>query len=264
MESTAPVSLLAGPCGNVKKSPANSRISTGCCLSAGTAAIQVAKQIGAKIFTTAGSQEKLDFAKELGAHVLINYKEQDFAEVVKKETAGPEVKVSMHHVQPADGSECCGRLDAHIAWHECLIASVLFCCTLIGALPNKHVPITWACGVLPCCSFIYSFCLESERSISKMCASASEYMAYLLQAIPGGPKPAPGVNVILDLVGASHFSANLQSLTIEGKLLLVGVPSGVKAEIDLASVSPACCVFFLFFVSHDRPIVHGTIRWLPA
>ena len=68
---------------------------------------------------------------------------------------------------------------------------------------------------------------------------------YVLQAIPGGPKPAPGVNVILDLVGASHFSANLQSLTIEGKLLLVGVPSGVKAEIDLASVSPACC--FCFF-----------------
>ena len=97
-----------------------------------------------------------------------------------------------------------------------------------------------------------------------MCASFSEHMTYVLQAIPGGPKPAPGVNVILDLVGALHFSANLQSLTIEGKLLLVGVPSGVKAEIDLASVSPACCVFFLFFVSHDRPIVHGTPRWLPA
>ena len=60
---------------------------------AGTAAIQVAKQIGAKIFTTAGSQEKLDFAKDLGADVLINYKEQDFAEIVKKETQGPEIKV---------------------------------------------------------------------------------------------------------------------------------------------------------------------------
>ena len=107
--------------------PANSRISTGCCLSAGTAAIQVAKQIGAKIFTTAGSQEKLDFTKELGAHVLINYKEQDFAEVVKKETAGPEIKVSMHHVQSAErcGAECCGRLDAYpslIACHNCFFA----------------------------------------------------------------------------------------------------------------------------------------------
>lgn len=129
---------VAGPCGNVKKSPANSGISTGCCLSAGTAAIQVAKQIGAKIFTTAGSQEKLDFAKELGAHVLINYKEQDFAEVVKKETAGPELKVSMHHVQPAEGSDCCGRLHGMTAF----FASVLFCWTLIGAMPSKHVRIT--------------------------------------------------------------------------------------------------------------------------
>ncbi len=142
--SPAPVSLLAAPCSNVKINPAQSRISTVCCLSAGTAAIQVAKQIGAKIFTTAGSQEKLDFAKELGAHVLINYKEQDFAEVVKKETAGPEIKVSIY-VQPAEGSECCGRLDAHpslIEWHECLFASMLFCWTLIGAMPSKHVLIT--------------------------------------------------------------------------------------------------------------------------
>jgi len=132
---------MAGPCGNVKTNLANSCISAGCCLSAGTAAIQVAKQIGAKIFTTAGSQEKLDFAKELGAHVLINYKEQDFAEVVKKETAGPEIKVSVHRVQQAEGSECCGWLDAHvslIAWHECFFASVLFC-TLVGATPSKHV-----------------------------------------------------------------------------------------------------------------------------
>ena len=61
---------------------------------AGTAAIQVAKQIGTKIFTTAGSQEKLDFAKELGASTLINYKEQDFVEIVLKETQGPELKAS--------------------------------------------------------------------------------------------------------------------------------------------------------------------------
>lgn len=42
---------------------------------------------------TAGSQDKLDFCQELGADVLINYKEQDFVEIVKKETSGPELKV---------------------------------------------------------------------------------------------------------------------------------------------------------------------------
>lgn len=57
-----------------------------------------------------------------------------------------------------------------------------------------------------------------------------------MQAVPGGPKPAPGVNVILDLVGASHFPGNLDALTLEGKLLLVGMPSGMKSEINLATV----------------------------
>ena len=46
----------------------------------------------------------------------------------------------------------------------------------------------------------------------------------------------PGVDVILDLVGASHFEKNIQSLTVEGRLLLVGVPSGSKAECDLRQV----------------------------
>ena len=59
---------------------------------------------------------------------------------------------------------------------------------------------------------------------------------FMLQAIPGGPKPAPGVHVILDLVGASHFPGNIECLTVEGKLLLVGVPSGTKAEANLALV----------------------------
>jgi len=53
----------------------------------GTAAIQLAKQIGqANIITTAGSKEKLDFCRSLGADVCINYKEQDFDQEVLKAT----------------------------------------------------------------------------------------------------------------------------------------------------------------------------------
>ncbi|GGB43221.1 alcohol dehydrogenase [Lentibacillus populi] len=53
----------------------------------GTAAIQLTKQLtNAKIITTAGSQEKLDFCRSLGADIGINYKEQRFAEEVLKAT----------------------------------------------------------------------------------------------------------------------------------------------------------------------------------
>lgn len=53
----------------------------------GTAAIQLAKHISdAKVIVTAGSKRKLDFCRELGADVLINYKEQSFDEEVLKAT----------------------------------------------------------------------------------------------------------------------------------------------------------------------------------
>lgn len=52
----------------------------------GTSTIQLAKQVyDAKVIATAGSQEKLDLCRSLGADITINYKEQDFAEVIEKE-----------------------------------------------------------------------------------------------------------------------------------------------------------------------------------
>lgn len=53
----------------------------------GTAAIQLAKQLAdAKIITTAGSQEKLEVCRSLGADICINYKEQSFEQEVLKAT----------------------------------------------------------------------------------------------------------------------------------------------------------------------------------
>lgn len=97
----------------------------------GSAAIQIAREVGARVFTTAGSDEKLQRCRKLGADVLINSKKESFSERVQKETQGQ------------------------------------------------------------------------------------------------------GVNVILDLVGASYWNSNIASLSIEGRLLLVGLPSGAKTEINL-------------------------------
>jgi putative PIG3 family NAD(P)H quinone oxidoreductase len=54
----------------------------------GTIAIQLAREIGARVAVTAGSQEKLDFCRELGAEILINYREQDFVEELRNATDG--------------------------------------------------------------------------------------------------------------------------------------------------------------------------------
>ncbi|KAL2650527.1 hypothetical protein R1flu_018655 [Riccia fluitans] len=64
----------------------------------GTFAIQIAKAKGCKVFCTVGNQEKADFCKKLGADVVINYKEQDFLEVVKQETDGNGVNVILDYI----------------------------------------------------------------------------------------------------------------------------------------------------------------------
>jgi putative PIG3 family NAD(P)H quinone oxidoreductase len=54
----------------------------------GTHAIQVAKALGARVATTAGSDDRLRKCAELGADILVNYREQDFVEEVKNATDG--------------------------------------------------------------------------------------------------------------------------------------------------------------------------------
>jgi putative PIG3 family NAD(P)H quinone oxidoreductase len=54
----------------------------------GTFAIQLGRALGARVLTTAGTPEKIAFCAELGAEVAINYREQDFVEVVRDATDG--------------------------------------------------------------------------------------------------------------------------------------------------------------------------------
>ena len=82
----------------------------------GSAAVQIAKISGAEIFVTAGTDEKLAKAEELGAEHLINYNKTDFAQEVLRLTAGRGVDVVFEHTGAATfaGSMSClakgGRL----------------------------------------------------------------------------------------------------------------------------------------------------------
>ncbi len=53
----------------------------------GTTAIQIAKQLGARVIITAGSAEKCEACRKLGADVAINYKTEDFVAATKAATA---------------------------------------------------------------------------------------------------------------------------------------------------------------------------------
>lgn len=59
----------------------------------GTTAIQLARAFDATVYATAGSDEKCDACKTLGAALAINYREQDFVEAIREATSGRGVDV---------------------------------------------------------------------------------------------------------------------------------------------------------------------------
>jgi NADPH2:quinone reductase len=75
----------------------------------GSAAIQLARHAGARVFATAGTDEKVDLCRELGADIAINYTRDDFAEVVLDETRNIGVDVVFDNVGETvfDGSMNC-------------------------------------------------------------------------------------------------------------------------------------------------------------
>jgi NADPH2:quinone reductase len=54
----------------------------------GMAAIQVARTLGARIIATAGSQEKLEFARRQGAEHVVNYRDTTWVNLIKRLTSG--------------------------------------------------------------------------------------------------------------------------------------------------------------------------------
>ncbi|MGV9874464.1 NAD(P)H-quinone oxidoreductase [Streptomyces cellulosae] len=64
----------------------------------GTMAIQLAKAVGAKVAVTAGTKEKLERCAELGADILINYREQDFVAELREATDGKGADVILDNM----------------------------------------------------------------------------------------------------------------------------------------------------------------------
>jgi NADPH2:quinone reductase len=67
----------------------------------GSAAVQLAAHAGARVFATAGTDDKVQLCRDLGAHVAINYTRDDFATVVLDETGGAGVDVVFDNVGDA-------------------------------------------------------------------------------------------------------------------------------------------------------------------
>ena len=83
----------------------------------GTTAIMLAKNFGAKVIVTAGSDEKCEACRKLGADVAINYNTQDFVALVKEATGGHGADVILDMVGGpyVERNYQCAAMDGRVA-----------------------------------------------------------------------------------------------------------------------------------------------------
>jgi tumor protein p53-inducible protein 3 len=83
----------------------------------GSAAVQLARTLGARVFATAGGEAKCEWVRALGADTVIDYKSQDFAAIIDQETGGRGVDVILDFVGAAYAEQhaaCLAQQGRHV------------------------------------------------------------------------------------------------------------------------------------------------------
>ncbi|MEP1383861.1 MAG: NADPH:quinone oxidoreductase family protein [Paraglaciecola sp.] len=97
--------------------PGETLLVTGAAGGTGLAAVQIGKEMGAKVIAVCSTQEKLDIAKANGADILINYTDTDLKTAIKDVTNGKGVDV-VYECVGGDTFHACSR---SMAWNGRLL-----------------------------------------------------------------------------------------------------------------------------------------------
>ena len=171
---------------------------------AGQVLVQWAKRLGLEVFATAGSQVKVDLARELGADHAINYSTQDFAAEVDRITQGRGVKVVFESV---------GK-DTFMNSLKCLEPKglVINFGTASGqvegfALQSLHAKSLWVCRPT-----LRTY-IQDRQDMLAMAAESFEILA--------DPGFRLDIEATLPLTDAPHAHAMLESRTTKGAIVLI-------------------------------------------
>jgi NADPH:quinone reductase-like Zn-dependent oxidoreductase len=162
----------------------------------GVAAVQIAKLAGAFVIATAGTDEKCEKAKALGADAVINHSREDIAEKVRELTDGRGVDVVFEHVGPAVFEQC------------------------LRSLAKGGRLVTCGATTGPTASFEIRFLFSRQLSIiGSMMGRTSELLTIV--RLVGEGKLKPVIDRIFPLAEAAKAHEVLESRNFFGKLVLV-------------------------------------------
>ena len=171
----------------------------------GTTAIQLAKARGATVYATAGSKEKCAACEELGADLAVNYKEEDFVEVLKEVTGSEGVDVILDMV----GGDYVPRNIELAALHGRVI--------IIASLRGRQADLNIGPIMLKC--LVVTGSVLRPRTDSEKAAIASSLLEHAWPLIEAG-KVRPVIHSTFALGDAAKAHALMESGEHIGKIVL--------------------------------------------
>jgi len=162
----------------------------------GTAAIQLAKMAGCRVFATASSDEKLERARQLGADVLINYKNEEFDKKIRELTNKRGVDVVVDYI----GAD---------TWVRSLRSArrggrVLTCGATTGFAPQTD---------------LRQIFFRQVQVIGSTMGSHREYMDVMKCVFRGQLKPV--IDRVLPLAEAAKGHELIENRSVFGKIVLI-------------------------------------------
>jgi putative PIG3 family NAD(P)H quinone oxidoreductase len=171
----------------------------------GSAAIQLARAAGARVFATAGSAEKLALCRELGAELAINYREGPFQERVAAATGGRGVDVLLDFV----GAPYWDANLTALAPHGRLM--------LIGFLGGSRGELDL--GPIMAKRLVVTGTTLRRTPLDQKAALAAAFVAFAMPRFAGG-ELRPVIDSVLPLEQAADAHAALEANRNAGKVVL--------------------------------------------
>ena len=171
----------------------------------GTTAIQLAKARGATVFATAGTKEKCSACEELGADLAVNYREQDFVELLGEATSGKGVDVILDMV----GGDYVPRNVELAALHGRIV--------IIASLRGRQADLNIGPIMMKC--LIVTGSVLRPRSDEEKAVIADSLLKHAWPLIESG-KVKPVIHSTFPLKDAARAHALMESSEHIGKIVL--------------------------------------------
>ena len=171
----------------------------------GTMAIQLGREVGARVAVTAGSPEKLEVCRELGASILVNYRTEDFEDVVRDATDGHGADVILDSI----GAKYLARNVGVLAVNGRLV--------VIGLMGGRTGEINLGAMLAKRCALVATT-LRARPPAEKaaIVAAVREHVWPLVEA----GRVRPIVHAAYPLADAARSHREMEASTHVGKLLL--------------------------------------------